>query len=234
MDGVQKQVGDQVDMKHFTPRYKPWEERLCAVLDGDLFKAIRKGRASVVTAEIESFTEGGIKLKNGDELAADIVITATGLNVQVFGGVQISVDGELKQPSDHLTYKATLLEGVPNLAWIVGYTHAPWTLKADIASGYICRLLSHMKQQGYTCFEARAPADERDNDTIFGSLKSGYVMRAAQTLPRQGKSLPWRVLHDYKRDQPILLTDPIDDGFLSFDAAPASAVSKLANTAKAA
>lgn len=226
MDSVEKQVGDKVDMKHFTPRYNPWEERLCAVPDGDLFKAIRKGRASVVTAEIESFTEGGIKLKNGDELAADIVITATGLNLQVFGGIQISVDGKAIQPNDHLTYKATLLEGVPNLAWIVGYTNAPWTLKADIASRYICRLLSHMKQHGYARFEARAPAGERDDDTIFGSLKSGYVMRAAQTLPRQGKSLPWRVLHDYKRDQPMLLTDPIDDGFLSFEAGPADAAAK--------
>lgn len=226
MDSVEKQVGDKVDMKHFTPRYNPWEERLCAVPDGDLFKAMRHGKASVVTAEIESFTETGIRLKDGEELQADIIVTATGLNLQVFGGIQISVDGAVQNPNDHLTYKATLLEGVPNLAWIVGYTNAPWTLKADIASRYICRLLSHMKQHGYSRFVAHAPDDERDHDTIFGSLKSGYVMRAAQTLPRQGKSLPWRVLHDYKRDQPMLLTDPIDDGFLEFSALDQPATGK--------
>jgi len=230
---VRRALGPEADMRNWTPRYNPWDERLCAVPDGDLFKAIRKGRAEVVTAEIERFTESGLKLKDGREIPADILVTATGLDVRVFGGIEVVVDGNLMQPAQRLTYKATLLEGIPNCAWIVGYINAPWTLKADIAARYICRLVNHLKATGSGRFVAVAPPGEIADDTIFGGLKSNYVKRAAGTLPRQGRTGPWRVIHDYARDKPILLDAPVDDGILQFvaegsPAQPAPAAARVA------
>ncbi len=232
--GVKKQLGENADMRHFTPRYKPWDERLCAVPDGDLFKAIRAGKASVVTDEIDTFTERGIRLKSGQELEADIIVTATGLQLQVFGGVEVRVDGEPRRLSQLMTYKGTLLQDVPNLAWIIGYTNAPWTLKADIAARYICRLIQHMDAKGLARFTARAPAGEMLDETILGSLGSGYIRRAHDTLPRQGRELPWRVLHSYERDKPMLLEGPIEDGLLEFVAKPEAARKTSAELAVAA
>jgi len=220
---VRKALGEQADMRNWTPRYKPWDERLCAVPDGDLFQAIKRGRAEVITAGIERFTEGGLKLDDGREIPADIIVTATGLDVRVFGNITVAVDGQTVDPAQRLTYKATLLEGLPNCAWIVGYINAPWTLKADIAARYICRLVNHLKASGSSRFVAVAPPGEIADDNIFGGLKSNYVKRAASTLPRQGRSGPWRVEHDYRRDKPILLEAPVDDGVLQF--VPASAAS---------
>jgi len=214
--GVRKQLGKDFDMRHFTPNYKPWDERLCAVPDADLFEALKSGKASVVTDHIETFTERGILLKSGKLLEADIIVTATGLQVQTFGGVELKVDGQARPMNQLMMYKSVLLQDVPNMAWIVGYTNAPWTLKADIASHYVCRLLRHMAQRGLSVVTAKAPAGMAEDSTILGALSSGYVRRASETLPRQGRALPWRVLHNYEVDRVTLLDDPIDDGQLSF------------------
>ncbi len=217
LNGVRKRLGPDYDMRHFTPRYNPWEERLCAVPDADLFEAIKAGKASMATDQIETFTETGIQLKSGQHLDADIIITATGLQVQILGGAELKVDGQSRPPSSVMTYKGTLMQDVPNMAWIIGYTNAPWTLKADIAARYICRLLKHMDQHGYVAAIPRAPEGVMQNDeSILDSLGSGYVQRARNELPRQGEDLPWRVLHHYERDSVMLLKDPIDDGVLEF------------------
>ncbi len=145
---VRRRVGRAFDMSHFTPKYMPWDERLCAVPDGDLFDVLASGQASVVTDEIETFTETGILLKSGRHLEADIIVTATGLNLQMLGGMQLSVDGEARELHDQMTYKGMLVEDIPNLAWMFGYTNAPWTLKSDIAGDYLCRLFRHMDDNG--------------------------------------------------------------------------------------
>ncbi|MGH8505915.1 MAG: flavin-containing monooxygenase [Stenotrophobium sp.] len=230
LNSVKKQLGPNADMSHFTPRYMPWDERLCAVPDGDLFAAIRAGKASVVTDHIDSFNETGIKLKSGKQLDADIIITATGLQVQVLGGAELSVDKQPRPLSSSMTYKGTMMQDVPNMAWIVGYTNASWTLKADIAAAYICRLLKVMDAKGLSVATPRAPAGEMESDSILSSLSSGYVQRGQSHLPRQGRNLPWRVLHHYGKDSKMLLDDPIADGFLEFipDKAQAAATTALA------
>jgi len=220
---VRKQVGPDFDMRHFTPNYMPWDERLCAVPDADLFMALRKGEASVVTDHIDTFTETGIRLKSGQVLDADIIVTATGLNVQMHGGMQLSVDGEARPMSQQMTYKGVLVQDLPNMAWIFGYTNAPWTLKADMAGEYVCRLLRHMEAHG---LEVVVPRDAEDcalDAGIMDALQSGYVQRSKETQPRQGSKLPWRVLNHFGRDSKMLLEEPIDDGVLQFD--PAATVS---------
>ncbi len=219
LDGVKKRLGENTDMTHFTPRYMPWDERLCAVPDSDLFKAIRSGKASVVTDKIDRFDETGIRLQSGKHLDADIVITATGLQLQVLGGMELRVDGHAGSAASVMTYKGTLLQDVPNMGFIVGYTNAPWTLKADLASDYIVRLLNYMEAKGFAVATPRAPAGMIDmQDSILGSLGSGYIQRGSKLLPRQGRELPWRVLHHYEKDVKMLSESPIDDGLLEFAA----------------
>jgi cation diffusion facilitator CzcD-associated flavoprotein CzcO len=234
LSGVRKRLGPDFDMRHFTPKYKPWDERLCAVPDGDLFEAIKSGKASVVTDHIDTFTERGIQLKSGQELDADIIVTATGLQVQLFGGIDVRVDGEAGDASKLMTYKAALVQGVPNLAFVLGYTNAPWTLKADIAARYVCRVINHMDAIGAKVFTATAPEGEMQDDNILESLGSGYVQRAKHLLPRQGRDLPWRVLHNYERDRPMLLEQPIEDGLLRFTSAPTRSTANTAPMAAAA
>ncbi len=200
--------------------YKAAKRWLCAVPDGDLFAAIRKGDASIVTDHIETFTETGIQLKSGRLLEADIIISATGLQLQMLGGMDLSIDGEPQQASNRMTYKGVLLEDVPNFGYVFGYINAPWTLKADLASEYMCRLLNHMERKGYEVF---VPHDDEgvkvDDESIMDELASGYVRRGAPNLPRQGSKLPWRVLHNFERDQRMLLKEPLEDGVLRFEAA---------------
>jgi len=213
---VRKHVGPDVDMRHFTPGYMPWDQRLCAVPDANLFKALRAGHASVVTDQIEMFTQTGIRLKSGQELEADIIVTATGLNIQMLGGIELSVDDEARPLNRQMTYKGVLVQDVPNMAWIFGYTNASWTLKSDIAGAYLCRLMQHMDAKGV---EVAAPRDAEDcalDAGILDALQSGYVQRA-KDQPRQGRKLPWRVLHHYERDSRMLLEEPIDDGVLRFE-----------------
>lgn len=232
LSGVRKQLGKEFDMRHFTPGYQPWDERLCAVPDADLFLALKSGKASIVTDHIDHFTEKGIRLKSGRELEADIIVTATGLQVQVFGGVDLTVDGKPRPLGELMTYKGVLLQDVPNMAWIFGYTNAPWTLKADIASSYVCRLLNHMERKGVDVVTARAPRGEMQDETILGSLQSGYIQRGKAVLPRQGRDLPWRVLHDYERDRVMLIDEPVEDSALEFSGRPAQ--TRSADTALAA
>jgi cation diffusion facilitator CzcD-associated flavoprotein CzcO len=219
LNSVKKQLGPNADMTHFTPRYMPWDERLCAVPDGDLFTAIREGKASVVTDHIETFNETGIKLKSGKQLDADIIVTATGLQIQVLGGAQLTVDKQSRPMNGMMTYKGVMMQDVPNMAWIIGYTNAPWTLKADLSSTYICRLLKEMDARGAVAATPRAPAGEMQEESILGSLGSGYVQRGNHHLPRQGRDLPWRVLHHYGKDIKMLSHGEIDDGFLEFTSA---------------
>lgn len=219
---VRKQVGRHADMRHFTPAYNPWDERLCVVPNGDLFKAIRSGKASVVTDHIEAFTSKGIKLKSGEELEADIIVTATGLNIRLLGGIHMEVDGRTIAPHDCLTYKGVLVENVPNAAIVIGYTNASWTLKADIASEYVCRLLKYMDKNGYTRVVPIDRHNSRTQDTVLGGLNSGYIRRAINELPKQGRSRPWKIVQDYVKDVPILRYAPIEDDALVFTTTPGS------------
>ncbi len=227
LGSVRRQLGPNADMSHFTPRYMPWDERLCAVPDGDLFKAIREGKASVVTDHIEAFNETGIRLKSGKQLDADIIITATGLQIQMLGGAQLSVDQKPRTLGDGMTYKGVLIQDVPNMAWIIGYTNASWTLKADLSAAYICRLLKEMDARGVVVATPRAPAGEMLDDSILGALGSGYVQRGKTQLPRQGRDLPWRVLHHYGKDTRMLRDGPIDDGVLEFTRARTDKVQSI-------
>lgn len=216
LGAAKQRLGDAVDIKHFSPKYNPWDERLCVVPDGDLFEVLKSGKASIVTDYIETFTEKGIKLKSGKELEADIIVTATGLNVELLGGVEVEVDGAKVPVPERVTYKAVLIEGVPNAAIIFGYTNASWTLKVDIACEYLCRLLKHMEKNNLRMVVPQAPADIKTNDTVMGSLSSGYIRRAADKLPRQGKSGVWKVTNDYLVDSAMLKLLPITDDALKF------------------
>lgn len=216
---ARRQLGPAFDMRHFTPRYLPWDERLCLVPDGDLFRALSSGSASVVTDHIETFTETGILLKSGQQIAVDIVITATGLNVQALGGVRMTIDGEERELHQQMTYKGALVEDTPNMAWVFGYTNASWTLKSDMVGAYLCRLFKYMDDNGYpvaTPHDARGCATD---DSIFGEIEAGYVQRAKRALPRQGMTSPWRVSMSYETDAKLLLETPIDDGVLQFERA---------------
>ncbi|WP_043317101.1 NAD(P)/FAD-dependent oxidoreductase [Microbulbifer sp. HZ11] len=214
--GVRKALNGHADMRHFTPEYQPWDQRLCAVPDGDLFEAIKAGRATVVTDTVDTFTTSGIQLKSGKVLDADIVVSATGLRLQLLGGMALTVDGEHVDMRNRLTYKGVLMEGVPNMAWVFGYTNAAWTLKSDISAGYICRLLNHLQERKLGVF---IPIDRegcKAEESVMAALQSGYVERADGILPRQGTRYPWRLLNDYERDRKILLKGELEDEFLNF------------------
>jgi monooxygenase len=198
--GVQSRLPGGYDVDtHFNPRYDPWDQRVCLVPDGDLFEAISRGKASIVTDEIETFTENGLRLASGRELEADVIITATGLNVRIFGDMDLVVDGsEVKLP-DLVTYKGMMAAGIPNLAYALGYTNASWTLKVDLVSEYLCRLINHMDENGYAYAIPRGPDPSLDTEPII-DLMSGYVLRSIEQLPRQGQTVPWRLHQNYTRD----------------------------------
>lgn len=217
LNAARKHLGDDVDMRHFSPEYGPWDQRMCVVPDADMFNVVREGKASVVTDHIETFTEAGIRLKSGQELEADIVITATGLSLQMLGGAEIRVDGKAQNLNDHLMYKSVLLEGIPNIGVIIGYINASWTLKVDIATEYVCRLLRHMDKKGYRKVMAIDDKGCRTDHVVFGALTSGYVKRANKVMPRQGTEGPWVMTQDYMRDANELRYAPIEDEYLSFD-----------------
>ena len=199
----------------FGARYKPWDQRLCLVPDGDLFASIRSGKASVVNGEIETFTETGIRLRSGKTLAADIVVTATGLVMRLMGGVELVADDTPVNVGTATTYKGVMLSDVPNLAAIVGYTNASWTLKCDLVCDYVCRLLNHMDRRGYAVATPRlrnAPAGEEPPLP----LTSGYVQRARAILPKQGAARPWRMNQNYALDLIDYRFGAIEDGALEF------------------
>ncbi|MBC7994670.1 MAG: NAD(P)/FAD-dependent oxidoreductase [Rhizobacter sp.] len=216
LDMVHSAIGNQVDVaKHFTPRYNPWDQRICLVPDGDLFRALHKGRASVVTDQIERFTETGIKLRSGEELAADLVVTATGLVLTSFGDMALTVDGRRVEGPQTFGYKGMMYSDVPNLASSFGYTNASWTLKCDLTCEYVCRLLNHMAKHGYR------QCTPRNNDPTLVAepwldFSSGYVQRAIEQLPRQGSKKPWKLYQNYIRDLITLRFGRIDDGVMEF------------------
>ena len=200
--------------KHFNPSYNPWDQRVCMIPDQDLFIAIREGRATVETDHIERFTKTGIKLKSGHELNADIIVTATGLNV-VFGGeADISIDGNEINPADSFGYKGMMYSDVPNIVTVFGYTNASWTLRADLISQFAVRVISHMKQHGHTRAVPVPPKDMPRNPWI--DFQAGYLLRVMDQLPASGDRHPWLNLQNYKTDQKLMLEDPIDDGALTF------------------
>lgn len=207
---------------NFRPSYKPWDQRMCIVPDGDLFDAIGSGRASVVTDGIETFTEKGLLLASGDELEADIVITATGLNLATLGGAELAVDGRAVDFSQTVGYKGMMFSGVPNMAMTIGYTNASWTLKADLVSQYVCRLLRHMDERGLRVVTPRAP-DPSIPTLPFIDLQSGYVARAIDSLPRQGQTPPWRLHQNYVRDVLMVRRGPLEDEGIEFSDAGAPA-----------
>ncbi|MFE4662888.1 flavin-containing monooxygenase [Streptomyces hydrogenans] len=207
-------AGYPVD-EHFNPPYDPWDQRLCAVPDGDLFRAIREGRATVVTDRIASFTEGGVLLESGRELEADVVVTATGLNVRAFGGIRLTVDGREVSLPDTLAYKGMMLSGVPNLAFAIGYTNSSWTLKIGLLCEHFCRLLAHMDAHGHdTC--RPEPADPGMPTRPFLDFGAGYVRRAVDSLPRQGDRMPWLTSMDYRDDVKLLRSGSVADPELIF------------------
>jgi monooxygenase len=216
---VERQLPPGYDVeKHFTPRYNPWDQRLCLVPDGDLFTAIREGRASVVTDEIETFTERGLRLASGAELEADLIVTATGLNLLALGGLQLAVDGREIELPEEIGYKGMMLSGVPNLAISFGYTNASWTLKCDLTCEYVCRLLNHMDQHGY----GRCAPRERDPSMAvepFIDFSSSYVRRSIDQFPKQGPRAPWRLHQNYALDTLALRFGKLEDGVLEFSSA---------------
>ena len=219
--------------KHFTPSYNPWEQRLCVVPDDDLFNAIKTGVASVVTDTIKSFSRDGVVLSSGETLPADIIVTATGLELQTFGGADIIVDGETKNPGELLVYKGLMFEGVPNLVSVTGYTNASWTLRADMINAYACRIINYLGQHGYASATPVNDDPDMKREPIF-DFSSGYVTRAYSKLPKQGDHDPWRNPQDYFRDVRSLRLGEINDGVLQFAAAPATVSADIPPIAKSA
>jgi monooxygenase len=227
-NGVVKRLPPDYDVDtHFKPSYEPWDQRLCFVPDGDLFEAISQGGASIVTDRIRTFTEHGLQLESGAELDADIVVTATGLNLLALGGMELSVDGEPVDIGETVTYKGMMLSGVPNMALTFGYTNASWTLKADLVASYVCRLLNHMDAFGYASCTPLAP-DPAQPRKPFLDLNSGYVLRSIDELPKQGTVAPWRLHQSYPLDRRELARCPLEDEGIEFARAPAHERTHLA------
>lgn len=212
---LRNELGPDYDIAtHFTPSYNPWDQRLCLVPDSDLFRAIRGGTASVVTDDTERFTSGGILLRSGCLLEADVIVTATGLKLQLLSDVQFTLDGEVRDLSRCIAYKGMMFDDVPNLAYSFGYTNASWTLKADLTASYVCRLLNHMAKTGTDICVPRRQAGVREVPLL--DFTSGYVQRSLHILPKQGDRAPWRVHQNYPRDLAALKWGRLEDGVMEF------------------
>jgi monooxygenase len=214
LNAKQLPKGYPVD-EHFKPAYNPWDQRMCAVPDADMFAAIRNGDASVVTDRIDTFTERGIRLASGREIEADIVVTATGLNLLAFGGMSLTVDGGAVDLSETVAFKGMLLSGVPNFAFAVGYTNSSWTLKVDLVCEHFCRLLAHMDAHGYTVCCPQTSDPQMATRPLL-DFAAGYVQRAIDGFPRQGSDGPWRMSMDYRSDVKLLRDGPLADDALRF------------------
>ena len=224
LDGVQEQLGPDYDIStHFTPTYNPWDQRLCLVPNGDLFGALKNGTATVVTDHIETFTTAGITLRSGATLPADIVVSATGLNLVNLGGIAITVDGVGIELAKKLTYKGMMYQDIPNLAYSFGYTNASWTLKADLTCAFVCRLLNHMDRQGAQQMTPRL-TDASVTPEPWVDFSSGYFQRSAAMMPKQGSKAPWKLHQNYARDILALRYGKVDDGALTFTKVPAREV----------
>ncbi|MBA4179157.1 MAG: FAD-containing monooxygenase EthA [Anaerolinea sp.] len=206
LGGVRAYLGDNFDIEtHFTPRYRPWRQRIAFVPDGDLFKGITAGKASIVTDEIETFTERGILLKSGEELQADIIVTATGFNLNVLGDIDFVIDGKPLVFSDTVTYRGMMFTGVPNMLWVFGYFRASWTLRADLLADFVCRLLAHMEKKGAKRVEVALRPEDKDMDLLPWmdpeNFNPGYLMRAMDLLPKRGAKPEWQHSQDYWREK---------------------------------
>ena len=209
-------LGPDYDVaSHFTPPYDPWDQRLCLSPDGDLFRALKRGGAEVVTDHIERFTADGVALKSGRDLKADIVVAATGLRLQLLGGLAVEVDGTPADLSEHLAYKGAMYSDIPNIASAFGYTNASWTLKCDLTCDYVCRLLNHMKRRDYAYVVPRQRDPDMPTEPIL-SFSSGYVQRSIRNFPKQGARAPWRLRQNYALDLLDLRHSRLDDGVLEF------------------
>ena len=214
-NGVRNRLGREYDSKHFTPVYNPWDQRLCLIPHADLFRAIRDRRVSAVTDHIETFTEDGLLLSSGERLDADIIVTATGLVMRLFSGMQLVVDGAPVDLPKTLVYKGMMFSDVPNLAFAVGYTNASWTLKCDLTAEYVCRLLNHLDRHGYSSCTPRVNAPDVEEEPVI-DFNSGYVLRALPMLPRQGSKTPWRLHQNYVRDLSMMRYGRVEDGSMEF------------------
>jgi cation diffusion facilitator CzcD-associated flavoprotein CzcO len=225
---VRQHLGPDYDIEtHFTPRYNPWDQRLCLVPDADLFDSIKAGTSSVVTDQIETFTETGLRLKSGKTLDADVIVTATGLRMQLLGEMEVVIDGRKVAPHETTSYKGMMFSDVPNLASTFGYTNASWTLKADLTAEYVCRLLNHMDRTGTRICTPRLPEGEMEIEPWL-DFPSGYVQRALAVLPRQGTKVPWKVHQNYALDLVALRYGKVDDGTMEFSKAKAAVKAKVA------
>jgi monooxygenase len=208
--------------EHFNPPYGPWDQRLCAVPDGDLFRTIREGTAEVVTDRIVTFTERGVQLASGRELDADVIVTATGLNVQAFGGIRLTVDGAEVRLPETVAYKGVMLSGVPNLAYAIGYTNSSWTLKVGLLCEHFCRLLTYLDEHGYDAVRPEL-ADPGMPTRPLLDFGAGYIRRAVDQLPRQGDRAPWLTSMDFRTDVGLLRAGSVEDPELHFSRAAARA-----------
>ena len=214
---VTKELGPDYDIAtHFTPPYNPWDQRLCLVPDSDIFRVIREGHADVVTDHIDTFTPTGIKLKSGKELDADIIVTATGLNMEMLSGLNLTIDGTPTHVSQHVLYKGIMFSNIPNLLMWFGYTNASWTLKADLTSEYACRLINHMDQTGTRIVVAELPEQPVELEHFVTDFSSGYFARVMDQLPKQGKAFPWKLFQNYRKDVKLLRKGELLDGTLAF------------------
>tara|TARA_Y100000746_G_scaffold224878_1_gene227927 strand:- start:32 stop:1477 length:1446 start_codon:yes stop_codon:yes gene_type:complete len=214
--GAQKQLGEFSAKPHFEPNYNPWDQRFCVAPDGDLFKSIRKGKAKVITDKIESFTRNGVMLKSGKVLIADIIITATGLELLAFGGSKIIVDNKPYNPSNGVTYKGLMLSGLPNCIFFAGYTNASWTLKSDLTSEYVSRLFKFMDKKKFKYFIPIIKNDGMDTSPLL-NLDSGYIHRSSHLFPKQGSKLPWKLYQNYFLDYIMLRLNKINDNSIKFN-----------------
>ena len=214
--GVRGAVGPDYDVdKHFTPSYNPWDQRICLVPDADLFRCVRKGQASVVTDHIERFTEQGLLLKSGETLEADLIVTATGLDMKLGGGIEMIVDGQSMDVHERWTYKGMMLSEIPNAAFAMGYTNASWTLKVDLSSQYVCRLINYMDRKGYQqCVAHNNDSSIKEENIV--DFTSGYIQRALGNLPKQGSRSPWKLYQNYVLDLLTLGFGRIKDRAMQF------------------
>ena len=220
---ILKSMGQDYDLTNFTPPYDPWDQRLCLVPDDDLFEAMKSGKASVVTGRIAKFVDGGVELESGEKLDADIIVTATGLKLAVAGKIAVSQEGVPVDFSERFYYKGCMFSNLPNLAVVFGYLNASWTLRADINSDFVCRVLNEMERKGSDIAVPVLPQDHGlEEDDIF-DFSSGYIQRGKHIMPKNAVSYPWRLNQEYIADRKIMMTEPVDDGLLSFRKAGANA-----------
>jgi len=229
--GVRACLGPDYDLaRHFTPTYRPWQQRIAFVPDGDLFKGITAGKVSMITDEIERFTEQGILLKSGDELEADIIVTATGFHLSALGDIKFAVDGKAVDFADTVTYHGMMFTGLPNLLWVFGYFRASWTLRADLLSDFVCRLLQHMDDKGVSKVSVALRPEDRDMEILpwidTQNFNPGYLQRGMHLLPKRGSKPEWQHTQDYWHEKEVIPAIDLDDPVFVYEGS--SAASKQA------